>query len=123
MAAQSDNVQTESAGASDTIWPPPPTYTPVELAPQRRLLLPLYMALPQMPKRFGLPKWASSASLNLWLAFTILWLAHDAPVVSKRLVGIFVLGHSVEFLSLLTWAFFISLHGEIGSSWVESWRS
>ena len=110
MAAKRRGRQGEAAGASDEVWPPPPTCPPVESAPQRRLLLPLFMALPQMPKGFGLPGWASSASLNLWLAFMVLWLAHDAPVVGKILVGIFVFGHSIKFLYLLTWAFFSSLH-------------
>ena len=56
-----------------------------------------------------------------------LWLAHDALAVVKILVGIFVLGHSVEFLYFLTWAFFTSLHlvrrslGQISEAPTASW--
>ena len=110
MADRAGKKRTRSAGALGTVWPPPPTCETPKPAPQRRLLLPLHMALPQMPKGFSLPKWASSASLNLCLSFTVLWLAHDALIVGKIFVWIFVLSHSVEFLYLLTWAFFISLH-------------
>ena len=110
MAGWVGKKRTRSVGALNTIWPPPPICPPVEAAPPRRLLLPLHMWLPQIPKGFGLPKWARSASFNLWLAFATLWLAHDAPVIGKIAVGILTLVYSVEFLYLLTWAFFTSLH-------------
>jgi len=80
-----------------------------------------------MPKGFGLPKWASSTSLNVMFAFMAVWLAHDAPIVGKVLVGILVFGHSAEFLYLLTWAFFTSLHlvrrslGQMSEAPTTSW--
>ncbi len=128
MAAQGENEQTKPAGASDTIWPPPPTCPPIEPASPRRLLQLIYLPLPQAPKGFDLPKWASSASLNVMFAFMAVWLAHDAPIVGKVLVGIFVLGHSAEVLYLLTWAFFTSLHlvrqslGQMSEAPTTSWE-
>jgi len=88
---QGEGEQAEAAGAMNTVWPPPPTCAPVEAAPPRRLLLPLYMALPQMPKGFGLPGWAKTARNYLFITFFILLLLPRVLVVGKVMVGFIVL--------------------------------
>ena len=89
MAAPGDSKRAEAAGASDGVWPPPPTCAPVEAAPPRRLLLPLHMWLPQMPKGFGLPKWAKAARNEFFIAFMIIYLLLHS-VIGKIMVGFLV---------------------------------
>jgi len=60
----------------------------------RRLLLPLYMALPQMPKGFGVPGWAKSAFTNAVLMFVALDLRHHALLTGQMLVGLSIAFHS-----------------------------
>ena len=89
MAAAGGRERAEAAGASGEVWPPPPTSPPVEPAPQRRLLLPLYMALPRMPRSFGLPRWAKAARNEFFIAFMIIFLLLHS-VVGKIMVGFLV---------------------------------
>lgn len=101
MAGRGGKKRARSAGALDTVWPPPPACAPVEAGPPRRLLLPLYMALPQMPKGFGLPGWARFAMGCIAVAFMALLLELHAPIIGKIMVGLFVFGYSAIFLCLL----------------------
>lgn len=91
MAAQGGDERAEAAGALNTVWPPSPTCAPVEAVPTRRSLLPVYLALPQMPKGFGLPGWAKTARNYLFTTFMILLLLSHTPVVGKVMVGFIVL--------------------------------
>ena len=104
MAAKGRRKRTGAARASDGVWPPPPTYETPKQAPQRRLLLPLYMALPRMPEGFGLPKWAKTASFNIMLVLAVFWLERDAPLVGKIMVGFFSVLIFICLFALLYWA-------------------
>ncbi len=122
MGADGGGNQAAEAGNADAVWPPPPTCPPVEAAAPRRSLLLIHLPFPQMPPGFGLPKWASSASFNVVVAFGAVLLKLHAPLFGKILIGLFVCGYSFMFLSLPTWAFFAflsSIRRSLGQTPIE----
>ena len=104
MAAQGADEQPEAVGAVNTVWPPPPTCEPPEAVAPRRSLLPIHLPLPQMPKGFGLPRWAKASFANAVFIFIALDLRHKAPFIGQIIVGLSIAFYSVLLFTMLFWA-------------------
>lgn len=104
MAAQSENEQTESAGASNTVWPPPPTGPAPPLPTPRSPIWLIHLPLSPFLAPFALPKWATSAFTNAVLMFIASDLRHKAPLIGQIVVGLSIAYYSVLLFTMLFWA-------------------